>query len=173
MKNEEDYFKIDLNESIQSNIELICEDSQLLKRLAYELKRHESRIRVFNTLNKLCLYSGDGYDKTIEVFDIYKVTFTFSSSFKTFSLTMTFSQSISNERYRFKVIVDFILTCLNATSTQAKLAANEISTYEKHILNALILVNDIINEAKSLHERIRIRYEFLGLKLNDVLHKIR
>lgn len=179
MKNEEDFFKIDLNESLQNNIELICEDTQLLKRLAYELKRHESRFRVFNTLNKLCLYSGDGYDKALEVFDIYKVRTPsplplnplLSMSF----INDFFFQSINNERYRFKIIIDSILNCLNATSTstQAKLTTSEIATYEKHILNALIFVNNIINEAKSLHERIRIRYEFLGLKLNDVFHKIR
>jgi hypothetical protein len=41
------------------------------------------------------------------------------------------------------------------------------------ILNTLILVNNLIDQPKKLHERIRIRSEFLALKLDEIFKDIR
>ncbi len=38
-----------------------------------ELKKYDLRYKLINTLNKLCTYSSDGYEKAIEIFEIYKV----------------------------------------------------------------------------------------------------
>ena len=40
------------------------------------------------------------------------------------------------------------------------------------LLELLVLINNLINEAKKLNERIRIRHQFIGLKLNDLFIKI-
>ena len=41
--------------------------------LLIELKKPDLRIKLINTLTKLCAHSTDGYDKTIEIFESYKV----------------------------------------------------------------------------------------------------
>jgi hypothetical protein len=40
------------------------------------------------------------------------------------------------------------------------------------LLELLVLINNLINEAKKLNERIRIRHQFIGLKLYDLFIKI-
>ena len=104
---------------------------------------------MINTLNKLCVHSTDGYEKTIKIFDLYK--------------------SLSNERHRFKCVIDTIRFAIaNSANADSKSIANN----EKMIINCLMFINNLINQTKLLHERIRIRYEFLGLKLDDIFHKL-
>jgi hypothetical protein len=61
-----------------------------------------------------------------------------------------------------------------STKTHAQVQ-NDANIYfsEKLILNTLILVNNLINQPKKLHERIRIRSEFLALKLDEIFKDIR
>ena len=58
------------------------------------------------------------------------------------------------------------------THSQLQTDAN-ISYSEKLILSTLTLINNLINEPKKLHERIRVRSEFLALKLDEVFKDIR
>lgn len=58
------------------------------------------------------------------------------------------------------------------TSTQVQSDAN-LCYSEKLILNTLCLINNLINEPKKLCDRIRIRSEFLGLKLHEIFKEIR
>ncbi len=59
------------------------------------------------------------------------------------------------------------------TNSKIKPFNANIEHYEHLILNTLILINNLINEQKKLHERIRIRGEFDGLKLNELFKDIR
>ena len=43
---------------------------------------------------------------------------------------------------------------------------------KKLMLEILTLINNLIYGSKKVHERIRIRYEFIGLKLNDLFKTI-
>ena len=43
---------------------------------------------------------------------------------------------------------------------------------EEFIYDILKLINNLINEVKQAHERIRIRYEFIGLKIMDFFKNI-
>ena len=49
---------------------------------------------------------------------------------------------------------------------------SNINKREEYISDILKLINSLINESKQVHERIRIRYEFIGLKLMDFFKNI-
>lgn len=66
---------------------------------------------------------------------------------------MTYFQTHKNERYRFKVILSELLDTTNLEYQIALLA----------------FVNCLIISVSQLKDRIRVRNEFLGLKLHDVL----
>lgn len=86
-----------------------------------------------------------------------------------------FSKIIKKERYKFKCITEKLKNILNRAKLDVDddAASDESLTHEKSILQLLILINNLINETKHVHERIRIRYEFIGLNLNDLFKAIR
>ena len=49
-----------------------------------DLSNNDTRHQTIRLLNKLCIHSSDGYDKTIEIFNFYKVFINFI--YKVFNL---------------------------------------------------------------------------------------
>lgn len=71
--------------------------------------------------------------------------------------TLEHYKTNKNERYRFKLVVDELRNAKNLE-------------YQTSVVS---LVNCLIISAKSLKERIRVRNEFIGLKLLDVISQLR
>ncbi|XP_013793409.1 inverted formin-2-like, partial [Limulus polyphemus] len=93
--------------------------------------------QVFELLSALCVYSQEGYDRSLETLEFYKEK--------------------KCERYRLKVVVDEL--------------RNTKSVEYQTVL--VTFVNCLIISALTTKERIRIRNEFIGLKVLEVFSHLR
>ena len=81
------------------------------------------------------------------------------------------------ERFRFKCLTD-TLHYLNLNKIQQQQQNQSYYSSltqlkrEEFIYDILKLINNLINEVKQAHERIRIRYEFICLKIMDFFKNI-
>ena len=81
---------------------------------------------------------------------------------------------MNKERFRFKCLTD-TLNYLNSNKIQQQQQNHSYYSSltqfkrEEIICDILRLINNLINQVKQAHERIRIRYEFIGLKIMDFL----
>ena len=87
-------------------------------------------------------------------------------------------KGLKNERYKFKCITDAILHLVNKTRSSTDQLNKchqdkDSNNTEKNILELLCLVNNLINASTKVNERIRIRYEFIGLKLNEIFKTLK
>ncbi|CAL8104840.1 unnamed protein product [Orchesella dallaii] len=142
-KNNGNNIKTDVSHSMMDSarvgLDYIVENSDYTEKLAsaLESKNFVVKKQVFELLSALCVYSNDGYARTLEAIDYYK--------------------KHRKERYRFKFIVSELRSGPNVEYQTAVLA----------FINCMILATP------DLHERIRIRSEFIGLKLLQVLNDLR
>ncbi|XP_076315999.1 inverted formin-2-like isoform X3 [Tachypleus tridentatus] len=117
----------------------IAENKEYILKLATALDTNSVTVKkhVFELLSALCVYSQEGYDRSLETLEYYKEK--------------------KCERYRLKVIVDEL---------------KNIKTVEYQTV-LVTFVNCLITSALSIKEQIRIRNEFIGLKLLEVFSDLR
>ena len=111
--------------------------------------------QVFELLSALCVYSSEGYSRALEALEHYKNT--------------------KGERYRFKVVIDELVAANGNGGSSGKAgskagpspAAVADANGYKTVLFAFI--NCLIISTPQLKDRNRVRNEFVGLKLLDVI----
>ena len=111
--------------------------------------------QVFELLSALCVYSSEGYSRALEALEHYKNT--------------------KAERYRFKVVIDELVAANGNGGSPGKAgskagpspAAVADANGYKTVLFAFI--NCLIISTPQLKDRNRVRNEFVGLKLLDVI----
>ena len=114
--------------------------------------------QVFELLSALCVYSSEGYSRALEALEHYKNT--------------------KGERYRFKVVIDELVAANGNGGSPGKAgspgskagpspAAVADANGYKTVLFAFI--NCLIISTPQLKDRNRVRNEFVGLKLLDVI----
>ncbi|XP_021954414.1 FH2 domain-containing protein 1 isoform X2 [Folsomia candida] len=120
-------------------LDYIVENGDYTEKLALALESKNCSVKkqVFELLSALCVYSADGYNRTLEALECFKKQ--------------------KNERYRFKFIVN-------------ELQHGPTVDYQTAVI---AFVNCLILATSDLQERIRIRSEFLGLKLAQILNDLR
>lgn len=133
----------------------------IVSNTALESKNLSVKKQVFELLSALCVYSADGYTRTLEALAYFKVQRHVVDATLLLNLESCFNQygfqKHNTERYRFKFIVH-------------ELQYGPTVDYQTAVI---AFINCLILATSELQERIRIRSEFLGLKLAQVLNELR
>lgn len=151
-------------------LEYIVENSDYVNKLGLALDTNNVTVKkqVFELLSALCAYSSNGYKRTIETLEHYKVIlptlaypktenlthnthidYFFPVSFLSFHAQIGTSenfQNIKGERYRLNIVVVEL----------------DKTTAVEYQIALLAFINCIIISAATLQDRIRIRNEFIG-----------
>ena len=144
-----------------------------------ELLIDEYRQKTVQILNKLCTLSPEGHEKTLEIFDYYKVyNNLFVSNLNPKQFLILKLKRASNQSSRFKCITQSLhLLCKNTFPSRDEMSSNyyvdlDFASKEVYVCDLLKLINNLIKETKAIPDRMRIRYEFINMKLIELFKAI-
>ena len=128
---------------------------------ALDTTNSQVKRQVFELLSALCVYSSDGYSRALEALEHYK---TFKS-----------------QRYRFKVVIDELVSAGGGSGPgpakpgpKARASAAAVTADANGYKTVLFaFINCLIISTPQLKDRNRVRNEFIGLKLLDVIKQER